>query len=287
MEKGTNMNNERTFDFTALDTFQACPSKYKKRMLQHLSPKTVAPALEFGKAIHMGLEQYYLALRKEFPRIQAIGNALSTFKENYTREDDPKRTQLIGEQMLQDYTEVYQKEPFKVIDVEVGFAVPLGGFTFTGRLDALVEWDGQLYVMEHKTTSMLGTTYFKQFEMSMQIDGYIYAAEQLTGRRCLGVLVNAMQPRTKTKKLEDHFARDPIGRTQFEREEFVREVPLLIKDILKSEESGEFVRSKRSCFSYNYQCPYWDLCKYGEDEKMITRDFNVEKWEPYKVEVTE
>ena len=270
---------ERTFDFTTLDTFQSCQEKYRKRMVQHLVPLTVAPPLEFGKAIHMALETYYKG--------KTMQEAVATFKENYTREDDPKRTQLIGEQMLLDYAEVYKTEPFKVVDVEIGFAVPLGDYIFTGRLDGLVEWDSQLWVLEHKTTSMLGMTYFKQFEMSMQIDGYIYAAEQFTGKRCAGVVVNAMQPKTKTKKLEDHYARDPITRSEFERSEFKREVPLLIKEILEKEASGTYIREKRSCFTYNYQCPYWDLCKYGEDKKMIERDFKIEKWMPYKQEVEE
>ena len=267
--------SERTFDFTALDTFQACPEKYRKRMIQDLTPLKIAPALDFGKAIHIALDYYY-------KNSNLMSKAIEVFKEAYTREDDPKRTQLIGEQMLIDYAEVYQREPFKIIDTEVGFTVPIGEYLFSGRLDGLAEWDNQLYVIEHKTTIQLGPSYFKQFEMSMQIDGYIYATEQITGKRCAGVIINAMQPKTKTKKMEDHYARDPITRTEFERKEFLREIPLLIKDILEKEKSGIFTRTKRSCFSYNYQCPFWDLCKYGEDDRILKRDFKVEKWEPYK-----
>ena len=308
---------ERTFDFTSLDTFQTCRKKYYYRMVKNLVPNTVAPALEFGKAIHLALEAYY----KNGCNLEM---ALDAFTHNYAdREGDDRRTIENGIKVLRGYAEVYKNEPFKVIDTEVGFAVPISNMVteednvtrcntcgmavdgteqkecpgcltpysiiLCGRLDALVDWDGQLYVLEHKTSSSLGMNYFKQFEINMQVDGYVYAATELTGRQCLGAVINVLEvwkdvkkPTAKTKTLEEHYARDPQGRSVYELDEYKKDVPRIVRDLLEAERTGNFYRNKRSCFSYNYKCPYWDICKYGENDKLIARDFKEEKWEPYK-----
>ena len=290
---------ERIFDYTALDTFLTCRRKYYWMMIRNLRSQYVAPALDFGGALHTALAAYYAS---------GLESALKVFKEVYKdREGDDLRTVANGEKLLCTYADKYRSEPFKVIEgggkpaLEIGFIVPMGDVMYAGRLDALVDWSGQLFVLEHKSTASMQSNYFKQFSPNMQVDGYIYGAAAYTGRKCHGCIINAMEvwkdvkrPTERTKKPEDHFARDPQTRTEAELEDFANQVNSIVEDVLYCEElMGEekikdaFYQNKHSCMNYRYDCPYRQLCLYGENERIIENDYVKDKWEPYKEAVVE
>jgi len=64
---------------------------------------------------------------------------------------------------------------------------------FTGKID-LVVWDrlGRLRVVDHKTSSMAGPTFWGQFSRSPQMRGYTYAASIVLKERVPGVLIHAL-----------------------------------------------------------------------------------------------
>jgi len=190
------------------------------------------------------------------------------------------------------YAKVYAKEPFQIVGKpEIGFTFPIGDIMWGGRIDLPVEWDGQLWVMEHKTTAYLTANYFKQFALDKQLTSYCIAAEECFGKKCAGCIINAIEvwkelkrPTAKSKTPEQHFVRDPVIRTQKLKDRFRENIPKIVKQILECEAKGEFIEADRKdmCFSYNYDCPYRLLCEFGEDERVIERDFNKVRWEPYK-----
>jgi len=278
---------ERVYDFTTLDTFLQCRRKYYWMMVRHLRSKTTAPALEFGQCIHSALAEYYRS---------NLNAGIAKWRETYKdREGEELRTVANGEKLLKGYAEVYRNEPFKILDIggkpaiEIGFVVPMGGVLYAGRIDALIEWGRDLMVLEHKSTGRIDSNYFKQFNPNMQIDGYIYGAEAYAGKKCFGAVVNAIEvwkelkrPTEKSKKLEDHFARNPENRNEAQLKDFASQVQLIVRDIEACEKSGEYYQNKHQCRSYNFDCPYKDLCMYGESERLIEANYKIEVWEPYK-----
>lgn len=283
------MSEERIWDYTALSTFLECRRKYYYRMVRHLSPKIVSPALTFGKSIHEALQVYYT---DEGGLEKAVARFVSVYKD---REGEELRTVANGVKLLEWYAKVYAHEPFKVVGKpEVGFVFPIGDILYGGRIDVPVEWDKELWIVENKTTSRLSINYFKQFEMDFQITGYIVSAEVYLGRSCKGCVVNAMEPwkevkkqTVKTKAPEEHFARNPMTRSQKDKDRFKLNIQRIVRDILWCETNGEFYECERrdQCFSYNSECPYKTLCLYGEDERFISSGYTVEPWKPYKKEV--
>ena len=277
---------ERIYDYTAINTFQNCRKKYYYQMIRHLQTKTKSPALLFGGAIHDALDVYYTS---------GLDNAIKVFGETYIEtEGDELRTLENGIKLLTHYSEVYANEPFKVLGKpEAGFVFPIGDFLWGGRMDLPVEWGGDLWIVEHKTTSSLRSNFFRQFALDKQITSYICAAENFTGRKCMGCIVNAMEPwkelkrpTAKSKRPEDHFVRDPITRSENLKERFKLNIQRLVRDIRWCVDNNEWyeAESKETCFSYNYDCPYKQLCLYGEDERFIAKDYVVEEWKPYKLE---
>ena len=159
-------------------------------------------------------------------------------------------------------------------------------------MDLPVEWDGQLWVVEHKTTAYLNATYFKQFALDKQITSYCIAAEEYFGRKCAGCIINAIEvwkelkrPTVKSKTPEQHFVRDPVIRSSKLKDRFKENVQKIVRDILWCETNNEFYEADRKdiCFSYNYDCPYRVICEFGEDPRVVERDYQISKWEPYKV----
>ena len=287
MEQEVKEKSERIWDYTTLDTFLTCRRKYYWMIVRDLRVKRVSPALLYGQVVHAALAEFYT---------KGLDAALKLIRATYqTPEGEELRTTENMIKLMEWYGKVYAHEPFKVLNVEVGFAVPLGEVMYAGRLDALVDWNGGLFVLEHKTTSRLDGNFFKQFKPNMQVDGYTYGASVYTGKKCLGTVINALETwkdvkrvTDKTKRPEDHFARDPNSRTEAEIADFVKQVPLIVHDALNCEQAGgslgkdAFYQNKHMCRNFNFDCPYRDLCLYGENERIIEQSYTKEKWVPYK-----
>lgn len=275
--------DNKIWDYTSISTFVQCRKKYYYRMVKHLAPIRVSAPLTFGKVMHDALATYYT---------DGLEKAIALFRETYVNpEGEELRTVETGIRCLETYAEVYKKEPFVLASTpEVGFVIPMGDVLWGGRLDLPVIWDGDLYVFEHKTTTQLNTNYIKQFDLDGQITGYAVGAEEFFGKKCLGCIVNVIElwkplirPRATSKKPDEHFLRAPIARSQFMKDTFKRNVNLVVKEIKKCHETNEWcgAYSRDVCRSYNSDCPYKALCQFGEDERIIKREFIVDEWAPY------
>lgn len=279
------MDDTRIWDYSTLDVFQTCRKKYYWQFIRHLQTRTKSPALLFGGALHDALDVYY---------VNGLPKAVEKFRETYKDiEGEEVRTIANGIKLLETYATVYAKEPFKVLGKpETGFVFPLTDtIMYGGRLDLPVEWDGALWIMEHKTTSRLDSNFFKQWDLDKQITGYVIATEEFFGRPCMGCVINALEPwkelkrpTEKSKKPEDHFCRATKNRTVFLKDRFRKNVTSIVRDILWCEANNEFYEAEKKdvCYYYNYDCPYAMLCRFGEDEKLIEREYVVEIWQPYK-----
>ena len=277
--------SERVFDYSTISSFQTCRKKYYFEHVRNLKPKIKGAALTFGQAVHEGLEQWY--------KMKALNPALDAFKACYEdREGEEVRTVENGCKLLTEYTKKYEVEPFTPIDKsEEGFIFPLSNGLYGGRLDLPVLWDGQMWIMEHKTTTRLSGSYFDQFSLDKQVTGYIIGLEELYGERCMGCIINAMEPwkevkrvTEKTKKAEDHFLRKPVTRSQMLKDRFKLNVERIIRDIKWCEENNEYqeAEKKEVCLYYNRKCPYHDLCCYGEDPRLLS-EYVIEEWKPFEI----
>ena len=281
------MSQEKIWDYSTLSCFQTCRKKFYYQHILHLKPKLKGVPLLFGGAIHEGLDEWYTT--------NDVEKMVSAFLKNYEdREGDDLRTRANGEKMLRAYASKYATEYFKVLDKpEASFVYPIGNIMFGGRIDLPIEMNGDLWIMEHKTTTRLGGSYFNQYELDKQPTGYVLAAEEYFGRECKGCLMNVMEPwkdvkrvTAKTKAPEDHFLRKPISRNKKMKDRFKLNVQRIVRDIewCKSENEYFEAEKKEVCTYYMRPCPFHALCQYGEDPRIIERDFIVEEWKPFQVE---
>jgi hypothetical protein len=272
----------KAIDFTMLSTFLRCKRRYYYRMVRNLVGKKPPTAAEFGRCIHKALDEWYKS-KDDKKAIDIFANA---FKED---PEDDKRTIEIGKKLLEIYFSQYANQNITVLASELSFDLPMPVFNdvnYIGRIDKIIEWDGAVYVMDHKTTSRLGFTFFYKIKPNMQFTGYVWAAQQLGQDRCSGVVLDALlvakglltsSARAKLTPV----ARDIATYTHDDIAEWKEDVASLLDDIAGCYQKDKWCRNTEGCTDF-VECPYRRICK--EDrairEAIIKQDYKEECWDP-------
>lgn len=268
-------------DYTMMSTFDTCKRKYHYRMVRGLVGKRPQVAPEFGRCMHLALDEWYSS--HDLVKCQEL--FASVFVED---ESDDKRTIAVGHKLLELYSVKYAHEPFTVVKTEMGFDIPLLGSThLIGRIDKIIDWAGVIWVVDHKTTSRLGYAFFNKLKPNMQFDGYVFAARAL-GYPAVGAMIDALltaKGLTTPSQLArlTPLARDTSDRSDADLEEYLDDVDEILGDMKHCYELDEWHRSTDRCTDFG-ECPYRRVCKESQDvrERIIAMDYRVEPWDPLK-----
>lgn len=269
-------------DNTALVTHQTCPSKYDLRIRQGWTSRGKSAALNAGGAIHAGLAVWHRS-RDLAGALRAISDGWD--EAAGTADDWRTREKCIT--VMIEYSKAYPTENFVVVGapenpmIEVPFTLELDDlcvpycptcdkwFTDTtglitivrcpscgadlepieygGIFDGLVEFSQRVYVLEHKTTSVMGSGYFNQFRPNNQITGYIWASSKMSGLHVSSALVNAIG---MYKVGATKFDRQPSFRDDVEVVEWKRNVQITCAEIKFHETHGYWPMRTQACTLY-------------------------------------
>lgn len=174
-----NLSNSR------IEIKQRCDRLFRYQYIDGYIPAVTTPELRFGDLAHNTMEAYWGGSPKP------IGDI-----------DPDTRTRLAS--MIIGYGERWSDadRASTVLGVEVPFSIDLGEFSdgeplqFVGRMDAVIETAGSVYVVEHKTTGgdiAPGATYWDRLRLNKQIGSYIIACRELYGRECAGVIYDVIR----------------------------------------------------------------------------------------------
>lgn len=262
-------------------------------------------ALGFGGAIHAGLAAWY--------RTSSLDAAVDAIETEWPQEmpADDFRTKNKCIEVMQQYTRQYPSEHFRVVGygtdspmVEVAFSLDTGLFLpcdqchggssadgichdcssqlepieYGGIFDTLVEVSGQVYILEHKSTSQLGSYYFNQFKPNNQVTGYVWGARQLTGRRVGGAIVNAIGV---YKASATKFERSITTRNDADITQWLRDVQSVCEEIQRHKKDGYFPRRTSACQLYG-SCEFHSvhvLSTQLEQSKRLENDYVKEQWD--------
>lgn len=280
-------------DNFALTMHQACPAKYNLRIRQRWESRVKGGALNFGLALHAGLAEWYAS--RDLPK------AILAIREAWNEKDvgiDDHRTLAKCEQVLFAYCRQYPHEQFKFVGstdgspiIERSFSLPLvvpGTDTqictfdgipieYGGIFDGLVEFGPTLYVIDHKSTSQLGAYYMNQFKPNNQITGYVWGAQQLSGRRVGGAFINAI---CITRGGNISFKRDVTTREPEEIARWCRDVQSTCNEIRRHELDGHFPWRTTSCTQYGL-CQFHGVHVIADDatQKLkLEQDYIQREW---------
>lgn len=281
--------------FSMWSAFAHCERKAYWRYIIEQVPVQRDAALTFGSLIHECLAKWY-----------ATGNSdsvLSVIDDNYVNRFNDAQARKhwhYAHAMMAAYMERWALEAWNVRGIEFEFAMPLINpatrrpsrtFTLNGKVDLIVE-QRQLFVMEHKTASIIDAAYIEGLNLSLQADIYSFEVGELF-KRPAGVIYNLLKKpqlkqyeankrRAEPETDEDFQARlreSLAGPESFQRFQFLydandrhrlqTELWELTQRWLRCKKTGMWLQNRQACFRFNKPCPYFKLCTTRDSEDVL------------------
>lgn len=260
-------------DSTKLQTFLSCPRAFFYEYLLGWRSDRPSNHLIFGRAWHKALELLY----KEGFKAQNLVSAYDCFYEDY-RKDLPEETDsLFGGKTpraallaLSEYMREYASDAYEIeaLATEVNDQVMFDNSQLLAvKLDLIYQnQKGEVCVMEHKTGSMSGQTWARQWALSIQVGAYIHACNLVYGQKSTPLTVNGVFF-LKTKR---NFERTVCLRSEVAQKNWAHTVATILRQIeeefaqlAECKEGDEVLRAfpmrPVACNSYS-GCQFHDLC---------------------------
>lgn len=306
-------------DNSTIELLSTCPRALQYSKLQSRILNAPAPALSFGSALHLAMDVRYGKYGASKPSSELFSEQVAVmtkhFTDNPTEEDEPRNLNWAIE-VLKKYNEIYHTEPFnllqdhegkvlcelpftiKLCDIPTpdGVAGTLSGtipINYIGRIDLPVLWDGNVWILDHKTTSMLGDRFFDEKQMSAQQIGYCWAFKQLTGQDVKGFCINAIrtsQMPAKPKMGIEAWWRETLQRQRYPvtveaMNEWKTNTIALIKEFFFHYEQQFFPQKTVWCSGKYGKCQYFGVCSYplaNREQILASEEFKGNNWSPLK-----
>jgi hypothetical protein len=310
------MNPQRTdtfLDNTKISAYKDCPRKYFLRHVMNWRGEGIAMPLAFGGAWHAALDVVWKLGNKQLDTRDLTQAAMSGFFDKWIEEGLPgepnmeqltmmtPRTPGIAAEMLYNYIEIRKNylRDAEVLSIEQPFAVPMPSIPHTwyvGRLDKVLQYQGQTIVLEHKTTSLyrkegnFETNWVDSWNVDSQVIGYEFGAG-LYYPSIDGVWIDAALCH---KTVHNGFKIIPIKHTVDIIAEWLGDTEQWVERINKDEilfaqyshlTKGVFPKNTNSCFGKYGACSYLDVCRTTSDVRKGQEPpfgYVVEEWSPFE-----
>lgn len=290
-------NLQTAWDSVSMTTFMDCPRKYQYQILEGWVGRNKRVELEFGIHFHSALEFYH----KE--RARGVGpeqSAVNTLREvlriskDFSPDDTGHRTKYTLLRSVLWYVDRFKDDPLHTIilpdetpALELSFriALPLEGpdgpYLYCGHIDRAVEYEGDYIVTDYKTTkSSLSKYFFKQFDVSWQITGYIFAAGTILPKQPNRAVIDGVQLAIDFNRFDRKFT----DRSDDQMKEWLDDFLIWIRLAEQFAEENYWPMNRSSCSKYG-GCPFIETCskEKGSLRKLIlSTDFVKDPWNPLR-----
>ena len=176
---------QNVWDTSSLSSFLACPRLYNLTNLNGYKMKSYGTVTGFGSAVHDGFEILdtgkFNKKGKEESVNKAIKYVLETYGEDLQSAEDKARGLEAALRAIVWRAEEYWDDTITIASMpdgapclETRFEVPFGNHRFSGRIDKIVLFAGELYLCDTKTTkAALSEQYFKMYRPNNQVYAYL------------------------------------------------------------------------------------------------------------------
>jgi hypothetical protein len=295
------MNFPAVIDNTMRKTFVRCPELFNRQFIQNLRSTGASTVdLHFGACFAKAVEE----TRREFyfePRCTAqesleigIQAAIDTWDDFRPPPASYKTlARLIG--ALRYYFEQWPLGEDGLTPVEGGiecrFAIDLPiahpetglPLQYAGRFDMLAtDSNGRYYIVDEKTTSRLGDSWYLQWDMDSQMTGYIWAVRQ---NAVIAVSedeeVMAQVRGISILKNDYGHAEVPVVRSAYMIDRWHEQLLHDVQHMIVCWKSKWWDQSfSQACTDYGRACEYAMLCKSADAERLIEGNYKEVVWNP-------
>jgi len=283
-------------DASLMATFKSCPRKAQLEYLEHWQPGEQSVHLHAGKAYASGIEAgriaYYVDGKSEQ---DSVAIALQTLLQEYGDFQCPPESAKSAERTagaLEFYFSHYRLGEDKAIPmtlpggkrgIEFNFLEPLDikhpetgdPILYSGRMDMMCNYEGMALGEDDKTTSQLGASWPRQWDLRSQFTGYVWGAGR-AGIKLDGFLVRGVSIlKTKYDTLQAITYR-PAWLVERWYEQLLRDA----KRLIESWESGYFdYNLDHACAEYG-GCPFTSVCQMRDPASLLRSRFQRRVWDP-------
>lgn len=276
------------WDSTSLSRFLTCPRLYYYTNIKGYKPKKVSVHLEFGIYYHSALELYTKMVVKGADHRTALHYAVlaALISSKDFKSDDTYKNRAILIKTIVDYLEHYRHDTIKPIilennqpAVELSFRFELDQSTiFCGHMDRLVEFNNEIYTLDHKTTKMaLGKMYFDQYSVSVQPPLYTLAGQVVYNKPTKGILIDAAQILVGGTRFQRHPV--PFGKAWLT--EWVEMIKHKIALAYQYAKSDFWPMNPTACHKFG-GCDFRSVCSRSPEVRhlFLSADFVIDRWDP-------
>lgn len=306
---GTNI--QFAWDSTSLDYFKRCPRLYQYKMIEGWNSTEENVHLRFGQEFHTALQNYEKLKADGIDHDESVFHVVRELMysvEDWNPDHKYKNRSFLIRSVIR-YLDKYKDDPAKTLilqngkpAVEVSFRFELDygplqeyipedinsppykaglPYVLCGHLDRVVDFNGEIFVMDHKTTTSTPTNYYwNQFEPNNQMTLYTLAGKIIFQTNIKGVIIDAGQILID----DTRFTRGTTYRTPDQLEEWLQDLSAWL---LKAEEyakNGYWPMNDTACDKYG-GCKFREICSKSPSvrEKFLKSDFVQEPiWNPLK-----
>lgn len=274
------------WDASSLSTFRRCPRLYKYGILDKYElDRPRGAATSWGTCWHEGIEAYETEIVMGLPPIEAVKEgmvaAARKWEEMGAEPSSNRNLDTLLRAIVWYYLQ-YKDEVLKTVLLPNGYpalearferAIPNSTYRFSGRLDRIVEIDGGMYPMDHKTTTQtVNSYYFNQYNPDIQMQAYVWGLRALYGNQVRGVLVNACQTAVHFSRYMRHL----ITFTETQMEEFEYELNLSVDAANAMRDNNYYPRNEASCGMYG-GCQFRRVCSVSPEYRadVLEEEFRI------------
>lgn len=156
---------------------------------------------------------------------------------------------------------------------------------WTGICDLLAQSNNEVWLVDHKTTSILSEDFFNGFSIAMQPVGYVNAMRHAFPElNVTGFLLNVEACRKPSKTgtaFETH--RSFHRYEQWHFDEWNYDVLALIEEFLHNLHSNNWPRKTTWCIGKYGKCPYFDVCSLPPSSRLhylLSDAYDINTWKP-------
>lgn len=284
-------------DSTMLSAAGSCHHKFLREHVENWKPLGQSVHLHAGAAFAKGLETAREAFFvKGLPAAdaEALGvGALLTHYGDFPCPADSAKSAARMAGALEFYFSNYPLGrcganpvtlPSGKLGIEIGFAEPLPvthpetdePLIYSGRLDMACDYAGGLFVEDDKTTSSLGATWAKQWDLRSQFTGYCWGMWKCAGIKPNGVLVRGVSI-LKTK----YETQQAITyRADWQIEEWLEKTCYLLEDLKRAWKNRYWRKNlDHACNEYG-GCGFRATCMSQSPRNFLLTYFERRHWDP-------
>lgn len=282
-------------DASLLASFKSCPQLCKKTYLQHYKSKEPSVHLLAGGAFASGCEKtrtafYVDGCDSETAVALGVGELLRFYGDFQCPADSAKSaTRMAG--AFEFYWDNYPLDqisdpiilPGGKRAIEVSFAEPLpilhpvtkNPLIYCGRMDAILNFAGGRFITDEKTTTQLGASWSRQWDLRSQFTGYAWGARQI-GIKVTGALVRGIS----ILKTKYETQQAPVYKPDWVIDRWYEEMLDWVRDLVRCYETGKWRHNfDHACAEYG-GCQFRQACQSQDEQPWLETYFERRRWNP-------